>query len=98
VRVGGRLEIGDWRLEIGDWRLEIGDWRLEIGDWRLEIGDWRLEIGDNGFTAKARRSQRDAKFFGVKRNAELRRSRRKTRRELERGFFHRQGAKEEKFL
>jgi hypothetical protein len=23
VRVGGRLEIGDWRLEIGDWGLWI---------------------------------------------------------------------------
>jgi hypothetical protein len=44
------------------------------------------EIGDYGFTAKARRSQRDAKFFEVKRNAELRRSRRKTRRKLRRVF------------
>jgi hypothetical protein len=38
--------------------------RLGIGDWRLEIGDWRLEIGDYGFTAKARRSGRDAEFLG----------------------------------
>jgi hypothetical protein len=60
----------------------------------MYVIDWGL-ADEFGFMASGTRSFFDEAKRGV---AELRRSRRETRRELERGFFHRQGAKEDKSL